>query len=166
LNGGTQVQQQDLIDHAIGVISNAITLIKRLPEDAQTVEWEAAARSWLDGLVANARGGEIRMEYAVLWEAGGALTTFRSIQQAADYIMLCRSRDQGPDDPSRGFEGHRSYTGDPDKALAVERQIIVWAPPLPTTLPIEHWSRYQGPWHVPAVGRRCCDVTLQESPPL
>lgn len=47
--------QARLIDFAMGIISNAMTLVDRLPEDQQTQEWQAAARQWLDGYAATAK---------------------------------------------------------------------------------------------------------------
>jgi hypothetical protein len=144
-----------MMEFALGIISNGMGLVQRLPEDKQTVEWLSAAREWLDDFVVKVRSAESRVEYAVLWESGDT-TYFKSIRSAQAYIEFCINRE--------GNEEHarmRGMLGDPWKAQAVERAISVWPDP---ALQSKDWARYVGAWHVPRVDGPCCELAREPSP--
>lgn len=143
----------DLLEAALGIVSNGMSLVQRLPEDRQTEEWMQASRRWLDEFVARTRGGEHRMEYAVLWE-NGQLSMFRNLMSAQAYIDHNLRRLQ----TGTLHELYQAF-GDPEKARAVERNVSVWPQP---PLPLGHWSTYFGPWHEPTPG--CCGVAGDPSP--
>lgn len=143
-----------MMESALGIISNAMTLVQRLPEDERTTEWLGAAREWLDDFVIKVRSADSRIEYAVLWESGD-VTHFKSVRSAQAYITFCINRE--------GNEEHarmRAMLGDPWKAQAVERAISVWPQPV---LQGKDWAQYVGPWHVPK-DPPCCELAREPSP--
>lgn len=145
----------NMMEFALGIISNGMGLVQRLPKDKQTIEWLGAAREWLDDFVVKVRSAESRVEYAVRWESG-EMTHFKSVRSAQAYIEFYMSRE--------GDESHaqlRSFLGDPWKAQVVERAISVWPDP---TLQEKDWARYVGAWHVPRADGPCCEVAREPSP--
>lgn len=138
----------DLVEAALGIIANGMSLVQRLPEDKQTVEWQGAAREWLDQLHIQARSGDHTVEHAIMWE-NGRISRFHSNEHAQGYLNHLG----GPRRISMDLLG---VVGNPEHARVVERRISVWSDP---KLLQEDWARHVGPWHVPRADGPCCEVS-------